>query len=324
MHTFREKESEREYANIVLEMCTKNPHLADGSTTVTLSPQRSNGLPVAKMIQMGSTNNQRWQGIESSFSNNISNYTTDQHVSETFRELYEPDSVPAYEEHPRAYRELIGRPYETLNKTHTDVVYTPTTRSSMVPIHFIGHNARFNMCMRRYSPRVAPFRTKTHRNCTRAMETTHNILSSIGVRPLSYAVPGAIELRLRCLWLGAAPGGGIVRYSVPPLVPLRDVLADFCGIVGLPYGRCTMGVLDMDMAVGLVRTRAAGAGDTFSTPGMSMGSGEPGQLADALTIINGVHSCEKAGVHTGDTVDVLLEPHTGDVALGGGKFSLHK
>ena len=200
----------------------------------------------------------------------------------------------------------------------------PINQSYMVPFHFIGHHVRFNMCMRRYSPRVAPFRTKTHRNSTRAIETTHDILSSIGVQLPSYAVPGAIELRLRCLWLGAAPGGGIVRYSVPPLVPLRDVLADFCGIVGLPYGRCTMGVLDMDMAVGLVRTRAAGAGNTFFTSGISKGADDPGQLADALTIINAVHSCEQAGVHSGDTVDVLLAPHAGDVVLGGGMFSFHE
>ena len=58
-----------------------------------------------------------------------------------------------------------------------------------------------------------------------------------------------VEVRLRCLWFNSAPGGGMVRFSVPSTLLLQDLLADFCALLHIRVDDVRAVRIDMIQAV---------------------------------------------------------------------------
>ena len=66
----------------------------------------------------------------------------------------------------------------------------------------------------------------------------------------------SVEIRVRCLWLCASPGGGMVRMLVQPSrTTTGEVLKDFCTVMGLSAGRCAIARIDMVEAARHALTR---------------------------------------------------------------------
>lgn len=139
------------------------------------------------------------------------------------------------------FLETKDGPYDNFNMLRA--VHGSTCR-----LHFHGFGSTFDEILPKSSPLIAPYRTRTRRPMSSAMEATKRIVAETNRRLGSLVLDSSdqlgaareepvVDIKLRCFWLSAMPGAGVVRMLVPCRLCIANLLAEYCAIMQIPATR---------------------------------------------------------------------------------------
>ena len=280
-----------------------SPRPQDGSPNFTAT-----GLPIPSLVQLDS----------SRFRTTLRSLDTTE-IDNTFFEMSRHD------DQIRQLRNSNSKEIEMIPEQRSyenfDIPYLHLTNitSTAVNSHFLGYQERWDESIPRFSRRFAPFRSRTQRPMTRAVEDMKIMEETLGVTSslsgIVYDERDSIRVRLRCLWLASRPGAGLVRYLVVKLTILNEIISDFCSIMNIPRGRCRVAKIDMIQAIESLKERFHKV-YTFDddTPALEKG----------VCYLDPSLSVSDAGLREGDTVDIILIPHQNDEVLAPGSILFAK
>ena len=124
--------------------------------------------------------------------------------------------------------EFRRNPYENFNLARSFAY------NRVIHVGFLGHETRYDEAIACSSFRLAPFRSRSTRPISCSMNRVQQIVDETGLQSSLWdPCQDGIRIRVRCLWLAAIPGAGIMDMLIPPSIKLSAVLDEYCDVMGI-------------------------------------------------------------------------------------------
>lgn len=117
---------------------------------------------------------------------------------------------------------------------------------------------------------------------------------------------GTVEIKVRCLWLCATRGGGLMRALVPSSLKIKYILKDFCTVMNISEGKCMAARIDMIVGVNHAFKRR-----NYHENGENFDSHQSANLWDTpgVKYFNGECTVAETGLKdANDILDIIYSP----------------